>query len=164
MESLMGHEEVTDDDMHGWLPIRAWLRDGEWRVDWCWFGEQRLTQPFYRDEVDLALRLPFNQAFRRDTPLATLLDWQAASPGLTPGAFIFHASRCGSTLLAQMLADGRRGSVDQAGNPTQAEALGMTDLNGGALFNAEFGIRHRAAPYRKGQVLHSDFAAALGYS
>ncbi|WP_286977208.1 hypothetical protein, partial [Pseudomonas sp.] len=32
---------------------------------------------------------------------------------------------------------------------------------GGALFNAEFGIRHRAAPYRKGQVLHSDFAAAL---
>jgi len=34
-------------------------------------------------------------------------------------------------------------------------------LNGGTLFNAEFGIRHRAAPYRKGQVLHSVFAAAL---
>ncbi|WP_275941867.1 hypothetical protein, partial [Pseudomonas gessardii] len=43
----------------------------------------------------------------------------------------------------------------------QAEALGMTNLNGGTLFNAEFGIRHRAAPYRKGQVLHSVFAAAL---
>ena len=37
----------------------------------------------------------------------------------------------------------------------------MTNLNGGTLFNAEFGIRHRAAPYRKGQVLHSVFAAAL---
>ena len=36
----------------------------------------------------------------------------------------------------------------------------MTDLNGGAVFNAEFGIKHRAAPYRKGQVLHSVFAAA----
>lgn len=34
----------------------------------------------------------------------TLLDWQAASPGLMPSVFIFHASRCGSTLLAQMLA------------------------------------------------------------
>jgi len=34
-------------------------------------------------------------------------------------------------------------------------------LNGGTLCNAEFGIRHRAAPYRKGQVLHSVFAAAL---
>ncbi|MGZ0787668.1 hypothetical protein ACXM5X_32525, partial [Pseudomonas saponiphila] len=45
----------------------------------------------------------------------------------------------------------------------QAEALGMTNLNGGTLFNAEFGIRHRAAPYRKGQVLHSVFAAACSY-
>lgn len=104
MASLMVHAQMADEDMHGWLPIRVWPRDGEWCVDWCWFGEQRLTQPFYRDEVDLALRLPFNQAFRRDTPLATLLDWQAASPGLQPSAFIFHASRCGSTLLAQMLA------------------------------------------------------------
>jgi hypothetical protein len=69
------------EDLHGWLPIRAWRRDGEWRVDWCWFGEQQLTRPFFRDDVDLALRLPFNQAFRRDTPLAALFDWQAASPG-----------------------------------------------------------------------------------
>jgi hypothetical protein len=104
MESLMVDGEIAHEDMHGWLPIRAWLRDGEWRIDWCWFGEQRLTQPFFRDEVDRALRLPFNQAFRRDTPLTALLDWQAASPGVTPSAFIFHASRCGSTLLAQMLA------------------------------------------------------------
>ncbi|WP_229744305.1 hypothetical protein, partial [Halopseudomonas oceani] len=37
------------------------------------------------------------------------------------------------------------------------------NLNGGTLFNAEFGIRHRAAPYRKGQVLHSVFAAAEDY-
>ncbi|WP_234463026.1 hypothetical protein, partial [Stutzerimonas frequens] len=37
------------------------------------------------------------------------------------------------------------------------------NLNGGTLFNAEFGIRHRAAPYRKGQVLHSVFAAATSF-
>jgi hypothetical protein len=99
------------EDLHGWLPIRAWRRDGEWRVDWCWFGEQQLTRPFFRDDVDLALRLPFNQAFRRETPLAALLDWQAASQGLAPGALIFHASRCGSTLLAQLLASSERNIV-----------------------------------------------------
>jgi len=38
--------------------------------------------------------------------------------------------------------------------------LDMTDLDRGALCNAEFGIGHGAAPYRKGQVLHSVFAAA----
>jgi hypothetical protein len=36
----------------------------------------------------------------------------------------------------------------------------LTELNGGALFDAEFGIGHGATPYRKGQVLHSVFAAA----
>lgn len=95
---------VSEVDFTGWLPVRAWQREGDWRLDWCWFGEQRLTRPFFRDDVELALRLPFNQAFRRETGLQALLDWQAASPGLTPTALIFHASRCGSTLMAQMLA------------------------------------------------------------
>lgn len=95
---------TPEQDFHGWLPIRIWQVDGHWQVDWCWFGEQRLTRPFFRDDVEQALRLPFNQAFRRQTGLDALLTWQTASPGLTPSAFIFHASRCGSTLMAQMLA------------------------------------------------------------
>ncbi|RON05320.1 sulfotransferase family protein [Pseudomonas brassicacearum] len=91
-------------NLDGWLPIRVWKQDGEWRVDWCWFGDQPLRQPFFRDAVEEALRLPFNQAFRRQTSLKTLSDWQTTSPGLAPSAFIFHASRCGSTLISQMLA------------------------------------------------------------
>ncbi|MFJ4371689.1 sulfotransferase family protein [Pseudomonas japonica] len=91
-------------NLHGWLPIRIWEQAGEWSVDWCWFGEQRLDQPFFRESVDDALRLPFNQAFRRQTPLAALTQWQHESPGVAPRAFIYHASRCGSTLLGQMLA------------------------------------------------------------
>lgn len=91
-------------NLEGWLPIRVWQPAGEWQVDWCWFGDAPLHQPFFREAVDDALRLPFNQAFRRQTPLAALGEWQAESPGLAPSAFIFHASRCGSTLISQMLA------------------------------------------------------------
>ncbi|KAA0983993.1 sulfotransferase family protein [Pseudomonas sp. ANT_J12] len=91
-------------NLEGWLPIRVWQPAGEWQVDWCWFGDTPLHQPFFREAVDDALRLPFNQAFRRQTPLAALGEWQAESPGLAPSAFIFHASRCGSTLISQMLA------------------------------------------------------------
>lgn len=93
-----------EQDFHGWLPIRVWQVDGQWRVDWCWFDDQRLTQPFFRDDVEKALRLPFNQAFRRETGLDALRQWHSARPGLAPTALIFHASRCGSTLMAQMLA------------------------------------------------------------
>lgn len=88
----------------GWLPIRIWGSAGQWQVDWCWFGDTPLHQPFFRDAVEEALRLPFNQAFRRQTPLSALTDWQTLSPGLAPSAFILHASRCGSTLISQMLA------------------------------------------------------------
>lgn len=91
-------------NLDGWLPIRAWQQAGEWQIDWCWFGDSTLHQPFFRDAVDDALRLPFNQAFRRQTSLAALGDWRVSSPGLAPSAFIFHASRCGSTLISQMLA------------------------------------------------------------
>lgn len=91
-------------NLHGWLPIRVGQAHGQWQVDWCWFGEARLSQPFFGDAVEAALRLPFNQVFRRQTSLDVLSQWQQQSPGLAPTAFIFHASRCGSTLISQMLA------------------------------------------------------------
>lgn len=88
----------------GWIPIRVFWRDGRAWVDWCHFGDLRLTEPFFRDSVATALRLPFNQALRRETPIDALRAWREESPGLAPTAFLFHASRCGSTLVAQMLA------------------------------------------------------------
>ncbi|MCG6575158.1 sulfotransferase family protein [Pseudomonas sp. AF32] len=91
-------------NLDGWLPIRVWQESGQWQVDWCWFGDRRLSQPFFGDAVEAALRLPFNQVFRRQTPLSSLEQWQRQSPGLEPDGFIFHASRCGSTLVSQMLA------------------------------------------------------------
>ena len=88
----------------GWIPIRVFWRGGRAWVDWCHFGAERFSEPFFRDSVAIALRRPFNQAFRHETPIEALHEWRAASPGLQPTAFLYHASRCGSTLVAQMLA------------------------------------------------------------
>lgn len=87
-----------------WLPIRVWRDADAWSVDWCHFGHRPLREPFFCDSVELALRRPFNLAFRQNTGMDALLEWQQRSPGLPPTAFILHASRCGSTLMAQMLA------------------------------------------------------------
>ena len=82
------------------------------------------------------------------------------STNLTAGLhqLLGHAGRVAATgvsIAPPLPADGRRGTVDQASNPAQAEALGMTDLNDCALFNAEFGIRHRGntVPERSGVAL-----------
>lgn len=48
--------------------------------------------------------------------------------------------------IATRSRDGRRRSIDQASNLTQAEALDVTELDGRTLFNAEFVIGHRDNP------------------
>ncbi|CAM5431815.1 hypothetical protein SSTU70S_02725 [Stutzerimonas stutzeri] len=59
------------------------------------------------------------------------------------------------SVATHLSTNGRRRSMDQTSNPAQAEVLGVADLDGGALFNAEFGIRHRGStvPERSGVAL-----------
>jgi hypothetical protein len=87
----------------GFIPIRIHPVAQSLAVDWCHIGGQRFTDPFFRGTVESALRQPFNLAFRPDTPIETLEALAHESPGIAPTAFVFHASRCGSTLLARML-------------------------------------------------------------
>ena len=89
---------------HQWAPIRIFSRDSDVFVDWCWAGEQRFEQPFFDNTVEVLLRRPFNLAFRHETPIETLGELHSVDPGLRPDGFIFHMSRCGSTLVSQMLA------------------------------------------------------------
>jgi hypothetical protein len=73
-------------------------------VEWCYLGTGRFTHPFFDSTIQLALESPFNSLFRCHTNMAALADWSARSPGIPPTGFIFHMSRCGSTVVSQMLA------------------------------------------------------------
>jgi hypothetical protein len=70
-------------------------------VDWCHFGSRRFVEPFFYESVALAMTEPFNMAFQQRTPIEALA---SLPPGVPIGGFIFHMSRCGSTLCAQALA------------------------------------------------------------
>ncbi|MCB1860774.1 MAG: sulfotransferase family protein [Gammaproteobacteria bacterium] len=92
-------------DFTGWIPIRFYWHASEPWVEWCYLGDRRFTEPFFDETVQRALEHPFNLAFRRQTPLNRLVDLaDSGTPPLIPTGFIFHMSRCGSTLAAQMLA------------------------------------------------------------
>lgn len=88
----------------GWTPINVHWQDAHLTIDWCRLGELRFTDPFFEQTVARALRDPARLLFRRQTPVEILEDLPTVRPGLPPTGFIFHLSRCGSTLLAQMLA------------------------------------------------------------
>ena len=87
--------------LRAWTPARVRERSGE--IDWC-IGDGRFADSFFEQTVDRAMQHPFNLAFTRRTPLEVLDEVAALAPELTPAAFIFHMSRCGSTLITQMLA------------------------------------------------------------
>ncbi|MEA2174312.1 MAG: hypothetical protein QOD00_1904 [Blastocatellia bacterium] len=90
--------------LSGWTPIRVFWRQSRPQVDWILLEEKRFTEPFFEQTTGQAMHHPFNQLFRRQTPIEALLDLESISQGIAPSGFIFHMSRCGSTLISQMLA------------------------------------------------------------
>ena len=124
-----------------------------------------ISEAGYVHAAQLAGNLLGRQTFTKHVShqLETLATWQQLALGAADLAAIPHVLlgvtgrvvAASIPVAAQLTADSRGRSVDQASNPAQAEALGLTDLNGGALFNAEFGIRHRGntVPERSGVAL-----------
>lgn len=84
-----------------WLPIQVAADDGGLHVDWAYFGAGPLREPFFEDSIRRALRTPFARLSRYRMTLADF--FAQAEPGLAPDGLIFHMSRCGSTLVSQML-------------------------------------------------------------
>ncbi len=91
--------EITRSKL-GWTPIGVYFDNQQPRVEWIYSGSRALTEPFFEQTVRDCLSLPFTVAFRQESRLDAL----AQTEGLAPSGFIFHSSRCGSTLVAQMLA------------------------------------------------------------
>jgi hypothetical protein len=85
----------------GWVPIRVYQRTSRTMVDWCFLGQERFSDPFFEETINRCLRHPFALLFRHQTPIEALEELEPLAP---PSGFIFHMSRCGSTLVSQMLA------------------------------------------------------------
>jgi hypothetical protein len=100
----VGFGAGAGEPLDGWLPIGVSWRGGTPWIDWCLARRERFLEPFFDQTVSRLVSRPFNRVFRRQTDVGVLQDWAARRPGLQPDGFIFHMSRCGSTLVAQMLA------------------------------------------------------------
>ncbi|WP_426752657.1 sulfotransferase family protein [Myxococcus sp. Y35] len=90
--------------LEGWVPARIHVDVDRLRVDWCHLGAQRFTDPFFDETLERRLRHPFALLFRHQTSMEELVARHARQPGLPVRGLVFHMSRCGSTLVAQLLA------------------------------------------------------------
>src|SRR5437660_536531 len=106
----------------GWIPVCLDWRYPEPTVRWCHLGQEPFSEPFFDSTVQLVLQRPFNALFAHETPIGSLEGWHERSPGLAPSGFIFHMSRCGSTLVSQMLAALPRNVVVSEAGPLDSIA------------------------------------------
>lgn len=88
----------------GWIPVRSVPGQQEPAFDWAWFGDRPLNEPLFEDSVNRMASRPFSRSFRTRTDLDALIAGAAQEATLEPDGIVFHMSRCGSTLVAQMLA------------------------------------------------------------
>lgn len=92
------------------VPMRVKFAEAGPTVTWCCDDGLAFDDPFFDETVLRCLRRPLNRAFLPQTPIDSLPEFVRTRDCRPPDAFIFHMSRCGSTLLAQMftaLADTR---------------------------------------------------------
>lgn len=90
------------DVLSGHLPIRFLMAASGPSIQWCYVGDERFREPFWDHDIERLLDRPANLFFQPQTPIGTLAQFAKAVNAPTPSGFIFHMSRCGSTLITQM--------------------------------------------------------------
>lgn len=90
---------VSVDELSGWLPVDAFVEGGRPRLRWLDMRGVRLSEPFFEQTIARV------RAERRDggellTDFDALIQVEPSVETLRPDGLIFHASRCGSTLVS----------------------------------------------------------------
>lgn len=85
-----------------WLPYRYHAKSRS--IDWC-LPQGHATEPFHDQYIERCRGQLLNQLITPKTSLEPLMDGQIITTPLQPAGFIFHLSRCGSTLASGCLAE-----------------------------------------------------------
>ena len=86
-----------------WIPYRLSFDEGRPYCEWLYTGDEDFTEPFF-DETISRCRQFNNHSRKSISSIDILPHWSNEIKSVPPAAFIFHVSRCGSTLASQLLA------------------------------------------------------------
>ena len=86
-------------ELRSYFPVDAVIRDGKPQIEWLRLPDVAFTEPFFHETIERARQN--NPALESlFTDLDALLQIAKFGPAPKPSGFIFHTSRCGSTLVA----------------------------------------------------------------
>jgi gluconate kinase len=85
------------------IPYRLFIEGGEPFCNWLQLADKKFEEPFFDETILKCRALPVNVKNRKCiSSLSLLPDWSLAVDSAKPAVFIFHLSRCGSTLVSQL--------------------------------------------------------------
>ncbi len=88
-----------------WIPYKLSYQDNDWQLLWLDLQEKHIEEPFFDETIRFCrLRMKERSEYVPASSLDFLIEAAKDINSIAPGAFIFHVSRCGSTLLSQALA------------------------------------------------------------
>jgi hypothetical protein len=91
--------------LKNWIPYKLENKAAQLQCYWLNTFAEPFTEPFFDDTIIKCRRLSDGHPlFESVSDLAMLKEWATGLDSLEPAAFIFHISRCGSTLVSQLLA------------------------------------------------------------
>ena len=95
---------MTGTELHGWVPVKTSASENDLICKWHFVNSEPFTAPFFEDTMGQCYKYKENNhRYKSYSSLQAMLQWGQGVDCLQPTAFIFHVSRCGSTLLSQAL-------------------------------------------------------------
>lgn len=96
---------IVQHPLNHWIPYQLKNNNGEYTCKWLYTNGDQFTGPFFDESISKCLSHPFNSnPFKPFSNINVIPEWASSINGIEPTAFIFHISRCGSTLISQSLA------------------------------------------------------------
>lgn len=88
--------------LHNWIPYR--LRPADGLCQWLYVFDKSFDEPFFDETIVKCKSHAYNSSpYQAASALGELSALASGIDSLKPDAFIFHISRCGSTMLSQLL-------------------------------------------------------------
>jgi hypothetical protein len=89
--------------LENWIPYKLSFDEGQPRCEWLYTGDEDFTEPFFDETITKCRQLNYRTR-KSISSIDMLRHWSNDMESIPPAAFIFHVSRCGSTLASQLLA------------------------------------------------------------
>jgi len=96
---------MESNEIEGWIPYKLTDVEGQPMCHWLNTLDLAFAEPFFDSTIAKCRALDANRnKFYSVSNLDAMAKWAGETAEVSPIAFIFHISRCGSTLVSQLLA------------------------------------------------------------